>query len=247
MNERRIGRYELTSFGLKIIAMVTMIIDHTAITFFRNCPEIYTIMRIIGRISFPLFCFVLVEGFFHTRNRKSYALRLFIFALISEIPYNKFGGGILDPSRQNVMFTLLIGFLIIWVIDSIENGKLKYPDIIAKRARTYILNIILEMVVIIAGALIADVMDVVYSYAGILLIICFYESYGNRFRQAVSNIIFNMGMFSALSQWFGVLSAIPIAMYNGKPGSKKGKYFFYLFYPVHLVVLLGIRYILRRI
>lgn len=244
MDERNHEKYGLSTFALKNIAIVTMLIDHIAIAFFRNFPEIYIAMRIVGRLSFPLFCFVLTEGFFHTKNRKSYALRLLIFALISEIPYNKFGGNYLDLSRQNVMFTLLIGFLAIWTIDAIENNRVKYPKAIKRKIRVDILNIILEIIVVVICLLVAGFMRTSYSYSGVLLILCFYESYESRFRQAMSNVIFNMGMYNFSAQWFGIFSAIPIALYNGKSGRKKGKYLFYLFYPVHLLILVALKYII---
>lgn len=129
----------LTSGALKWIALITMFIDHIgaiilekgAISAYnQGLPSAFSydtsvflskldfFIRQIGRISFPIFCFLLVEGFYHTSNRKKYALRLFLFACISEIPFDLcFRGKILEFSYQNVMFTLLIGFLTMWAIE----------------------------------------------------------------------------------------------------------------------------------
>ena len=129
----------LTSGALKWIALITMFIDHIgAIILEKGAISAYNqglptalsydvslllskmdfFIRQIGRISFPIFCFLLVEGFYHTSNRKKYALRLFLFACISEIPFDLcFRGKILEFSYQNVMFTLLIGFLTMWAIE----------------------------------------------------------------------------------------------------------------------------------
>ncbi len=115
---------------LKLIAIITMLIDHTAATILdrimalRGINSLYgdhmtTIqyanltMRLIGRIAFPIFCFLLVEGFIHTRSKWKYTLRLAIFALISEIPFDlAFQGKVFDMRSQNVFFTLTIGMLV---------------------------------------------------------------------------------------------------------------------------------------
>ena len=115
---------------LKIIAIVTMLIDHTGATVLRailNQPNImdnlfnrdvwvsiYSASRSIGRLAFPIFCFLLVEGFVHTRNVYKYAGRMFLFALISEIPFDiALKGNLYIPQKQNVYFTLLIGLLVL--------------------------------------------------------------------------------------------------------------------------------------
>ncbi len=122
----------LSTFWLKIIAIITMTIDHTAV-----CLETpyYTLMRGIGRIAFPIFCYLIVEGFFYTRCLWKYILRLFVFALISQIPFNLmlykspcYTGGYL-----NVYFTLLIGLITIYLVNKlitqcrdIQNKKYNY-------------------------------------------------------------------------------------------------------------------------
>lgn len=96
----------LNSFQLKCIAVITMIIDHTGAVLF---PDNMT-LRYIGRIAFPIFCFLLVEGFFHTRDVRKYMLRLGMFAVISEIPYDlAFRDTVIEFEHQNVFFTLFIG------------------------------------------------------------------------------------------------------------------------------------------
>lgn len=140
----------LTGATLKIIACITMFIDHSAaiilerylvnvglndinsledsLAFFTQYGTVYYIdlaLRLIGRIAFPIFVFLLVEGFTHTRSKWKYALRLFIFALISEIPFNfGFENKMFSFNYQNVMFTLLIGFLCIWFIDFVKSKTL---------------------------------------------------------------------------------------------------------------------------
>lgn len=133
----------LSGSALKFIAVFTMLIDHIGAVLLEhgyimnhNLKSTYhpvsyefamqifkldQILRTIGRISFPIFCFLLLQGFWHTSNRKKYALRLFLFALLSEIPFDlAFNSRILEFTYQNVMFTLLLGLLTIWAVDEIR-------------------------------------------------------------------------------------------------------------------------------
>ena len=115
---------------LKLIAIITMLIDHIGAAVIARLLiagqgsellyKIYYAMRAVGRVAFPIFCFLLVEGFFYTGSRKKYALRLFGFALLSEIPFDlAFSGKILEFGYQNVFFTLLIGLLTIMLFDEV--------------------------------------------------------------------------------------------------------------------------------
>lgn len=247
MSLTEINKYGLTTFSLKIIAMITMLADHIGIMFFEDIHQPYVILRSIGRLSFPIYCFILTEGFFHTGSRKNYAIRLGAFALISEIPYDMFHGKFWDLGAQNVMFTLLFGFLIIWAIDSVKNYEIKYPQILIDIAGEGLLNALLKATAVILGVGAAYFLNSTYSYAGVVFIICFYFAHEHKIGQLLSNMLFNMGFYLPSIQWLGVLSAVPIALYNGRSGPKKGKYIFYLFYPVHLVALTVIKYLYLRI
>ena len=123
----------LSSSGLKVIAVITMLIDHVASVLLRENPVVllqiadyqltlYTLMRTIGRIAFPIFAFLLAEGFHYTSDRKKYGIRLLVFALISEIPWNLEHSGKLLYSSQNVFFTLLLGFLGLCVIEELKTA-----------------------------------------------------------------------------------------------------------------------------
>ena len=208
-----LDKWGISTFTLKIIAMITMIIDHVGFLFFQDNHQTYIILRSIGRISFPIFCFVLVEGFFHTSDRLKHAIRLGIFALVSEIPYDMLYGRFFDMARQNVIFTLFIGYMAIWALQSISMFRVAYPDKILKHIGAGRLNTIL----------------------------CFYVFNNHHIGRAISNIVFNIGMFGFGVQWWGALSVLPIAFYNKKPGTKKLKYMFYWFYPVHLLILVLVK------
>ena len=230
---------------LKIIAMILMLLDHLWGTIIPGNQW----MTLIGRMAFPIFAFLIVEGFFHTSDLKKYMKRLFIFGLISEIPFNLiYTGSIIFPFHQNVMFTLLLGLLIINEIDKLKNTKEIKKKIIP------ILKIFLFLLISIIGFVdygVTGVLTIVvfYLFRGfklawigqlislILLYIVFFEG------QSVIFNIFNYEYFLPL-QSIGVLSLIFIWLYNGEKGknNKLIKYLFYSFYPVHMLVIYLIYY-----
>ena len=110
----------ITSYQLKWIAIVTMVIDHMGAILYPT----EMVFRYIGRISFPIFCFLLVEGFCHTHDIFGYMARLGAFALMSEIPYDlAFNGEVLEFTHQNVFFTLLLGVILMYVLEKGEIGR----------------------------------------------------------------------------------------------------------------------------
>jgi len=224
-------KYQILSGStLKIIALITMFIDHFALTVLYwgilepNAPiytdtpyyriyQIYNICRKIGRVAFPLFCFLLVEGFIHTSNRKKYILRLAIFAIISEIPFNlAVNNQLIDPSTFNVFFTLLLGFLAIWGMEVLRDKPM------------------FMLLPPIAAGFIAYFIQCDYDYRGIILIVILYVFRYTRVYQTV------FGALSLYWEWPAMFAFIPIALYNGKKG-RNIKYFSYVFYPAHLLLL----------
>lgn len=204
----------LNSFQLKCIAIITMLTDHVGAVLF---PDEMS-FRIIGRIAFPIFCFLIVEGFFHTRDVRRYMIRLGVFALLSEIPYDlAFHGKLVDVTRQNVFFTLLLGIVLMYLLE-------KSPNIFIKAA---------EIFLVICAA---EVLSTDYSGKGVLLILIYYVF--KRWKEmylcagAVWNFLYGWGKI----QCFGVMAAFFLALYNGERGPGL-KYFFYIFYPAHLLVL----------
>ena len=121
------GKLTINAATIKIIAMLTMVLDHIGYILYGHIPvEVYTMLRAVGRISFPLFAFCIAEGFFYTGNVKKYIIRVLIFALISEIPYNFFAyGSVVSIKSCNVLFTFVIALLVLWFC--------RYCDSIGKR------------------------------------------------------------------------------------------------------------------
>lgn len=230
MEEKKWG---LSGGTLKIIALVSMIIDHATAVFvnYYDYEVLYNMGRCIGRLAFPLYCFLLVEGFCYTRNVKKYCVRLFLFAIISEVPFDlAFFRRVIYMGHQNVFFTLLLGILLIWNMDRIL--KKKNSNWIGN-----VLNVIGAIVVYVLSSYIYS--D--YGVYGVLLIALFYLFRGNKGKVAASNIGFNF-IFSvgSIRQLAGVCSVPIIALYNGKKGVSL-KYFFYLIYPLHLLLFYWIK------
>lgn len=218
----------MSSFTLKIIACVAMLIDHITALFVTDRTLMY-IGRGIGRLAFPIFCFLVVEGFFHTKNVKKYLLRLGVFALISEIPFD-YAFWYVTRMRnfftsQNVFFTLFLGLLTITVYDTIAK---KYKD------QPWIFNV-LAVLTIVAGGGIAILLKSDYSYMGILIIFVFYLFHWNKKRMMIAYFILAGFLFGGI-QLLAVLDIPFLWFYNGEKGPSF-KYGFYLFYPLHLLIL----------
>lgn len=206
----------LDSFQLKCIAIVSMALDHTGAVLYPS--QIW--LRCLGRIAFPIFCFLIVEGFFHTHDVRRYMGRLGVFALISEIPYDlAFRGVPLEYDHQNVFFTLLIG---IGMMVLLERNR-EWP------VKAVILLLAMWLAVLIRSD---------YNFRGILLIFVFYIFHESRWLAVTAGGFWNF-LYQGVIQKYGVLSVLPLALYIGERG-RKMKYFFYIFYPVHLLLLYGI-------
>lgn len=214
----------LNSFQLKVLAIVLMVIDHIGAILL---PQ-YRILRIIGRLAFPIFCFLLVEGFYHTRNVQKYMIRLFLFALGTEVIYDlAFRQTWLEFTHQNVFFTLALGVVMMLMIE-------KSSGIVPKAASAII------------WMLIADLIRCDYSSGGLVMILIFYllhnrNSWIKMLGTAAGNLVLSFPYMGI--QLYGALAAIPIGLYNGQEG-RKMKYFFYVFYPLHLLILLLIKRLL---
>ncbi len=233
---------ETTSFSLHVLAMVTMLCDHLWGTIVSGNDW----LTCIGRLTFPIFAFLLVEGFYHTSNRQRYARRMFLFAVLSEIPFNlAMGSSILYPFQQNVLWSFLIS---LWLLS--RNEK-------AKRSGKLWRRILTGGGTVLLGYVLGLVTFVDYNHAGILTVLAFYFFRGNKWWQylgqflslyyinaeMLGGLIYEFSVFgqavSIHQQGFALLALIPIRLYRGKQGhhSKAFQYFCYGFYPVHLLIL----------
>ncbi len=220
----------MNGYILKMIAIITMFIDHMAAVLLPPDSTVYWICRSIGRLAFPIFCFLLVEGFKHTKNTKKYLVRLGIFALISEIPFDlAFSERTVQNGfllHQNVFFTLFMGLVVIYFMSIIHN----------KFAKNLFLDILFNGLAVIAGCALANFLNTDYKYMGVLLIIVFYVFRGNKIFLAVGVVLANL-LFGLGIQLLAALSILFIWFYNGQRGPQGNKYIFYVFYPAHILFL----------
>lgn len=236
--------------GLKLLACVTMLIDHIGYVLVyplyqqisvaggnigaaRTVYLGYLLLRCIGRLSFPIFAFLLVEGFNRTRSRKKYALRLVIGALLAEIPFNLVvSGSPVWRYKQSIMITLLLGFCALLVMERCK--KLAWKP-----------------VAMLPFALLGYLLKADYGWGGVILIALFELSRHTFNRNLIRffgmlvlfhympSSVLRFGNFSVPMQALGALSVLFIAAYDGRKvtSSRAVQWSFYLFYPVHLLVL----------
>lgn len=233
---------ETTSASLHILAMGLMLCDHLWATVVPGNDW----LTCIGRLAFPIFAFMIVEGYFHTRSVKKYMLRMLIFAVLSEIPFNLMAGGrIFYPIHQNVLWTFLIALVIIhW------NEK-------AKATEKRWLRIPVAVGTMLLGSLVGLLTMMDYYHAGVLMVLVFYFFRGTTWRYKAAQLVllwwinaevlggigyefqlFGRSFFLA-RQSLAVLALIPIWLYRGKQGyhSKWFRWLCYGFYPAHLLIL----------
>lgn len=209
----------MTTLALKIIAVVSMFIDHSGAVLFPD--QMW--MRYVGRLAFPIYAFLISEGYIHTHDLKRYIMRLGIFALISEVPFDlAFEYSFFYTDYQNVFFTLLLGILAIMLIDCFD-GQIFWQCLSV------------ACMCLAAGELQSD-----YRYVGVALIVIFYLYRDRPVMRAVGAALALTPFLSSI-EWVGLLALIPITFYNGKPGRYKWRWFFYIFYPAHLTLLVCIR------
>jgi hypothetical protein len=234
-------KIETTSFSLHIMAMLFMLCDHLWGTIVPGNDW----LTCIGRLAFPIYAFMIVEGYFHTKSLKKYVCRLLIFAVISEIPFNlAMGSSLFYPIHQNVLWSFLISVgLIAW------NEKVKEKQIWVR--------ILVGAAAVIIGYIGGIITFVDFYNAGILTVLVFYFFRGKKWwhyiGQAICLYYINFEMLGGLSyeidifgqtyfiarQGLALIALIPIWLCKGKQGyhSKAFQYFNYAFYPLHLLIL----------
>ena len=209
---------------LKWIALLSMLIDHIGVIYLsygsHALLSVYSFSRYIGRLSFPLFCFLLVEGFYHTGNLRKYVQRMLGFAFLAEIPYDlAIYGKIVKLDGQNVLFTFVIGLLVMWMLTKVELWSIPMYGIV------------------LFGCAAAYLLRVDYSWYGILLIVVFYVFHDQKTKRNLAAAVLLFWQPASL------VALLCIQWYNGEQG-RGNRTVFYWFYPVHLLILYALQYIL---
>ena len=260
-------RRTFSGTALKTIACITMLVDHIGAscieagiltpgldigTLSRDTLSTYPlyrldmVLRFTGRLAFPIFCFLLVEGFVHTHDFRKYALRLALFAVLSEVPFDlMYGGTWFYPVHQNVIWTLLLGLLGIHLMETVR-----------KKQKTW-LYLLTALLVVLIGTVLGTLSMVDYYGTGVLTIFIFYFFRGRKWWclagqllalywvnvQLLGGLLYPVhifGMeFEICQQGLALLALLPIWLYRGRQGyhSKPFQYACYAFYPVHMLVL----------
>ncbi len=248
-NTLSMGTRTCSGSDLKMIALITMLIDHVgAVLLWRYIESVggygdgllmglYQTLRYIGRMAFPIYCFLLVEGFLHTRSVGKYALRLFAFALISEVPFDlALNKTIWAPYSNNVFFTLVIGLVLIWGISFVEKFYGFWKE---KQLDAFIGGLAVAAVSVLMAApalfLAEIVLSADYGMGGVLTVLVLYVFRKNRLLAYTLAIII-LYIFAGASEIFALFMLYPLSIYDGTRGQNR-KYVFYAFYPVHLLVL----------
>ena len=242
---------DLSAAALHILAMAFMLMDHLWATLL-PAQEWLTC---VGRIAFPIFAFMAVEGYFHTHNLKKYLLRMLIFAVISEVPFDlMYGGTWFYPVHQNVIWTLMMGLVGIHLMETVR-----------KKKSTFV-YILVSAIVVILGGLLGTLSMVDYYGIGVLTVFIFYF-----FRQRkwwcllgqmlalywvnvelLGGLMYPIRLFGTefelCQQGLALLALLPIWLYRGRQGyhSKPFQYFCYAFYPMHMLVIVLVLNFINR-
>lgn len=237
MEDRKLP--ELTGRMLKLIALLFMAVDHSAVVMVergilqkRTSPflpyaltfsgqwwqRVAWLMRCAGRLAFPIFAFLCVEGFVHTRDKRAYGLRLLLFALLSEIPFDlAIFGRAIYPGYQNVMFTLLTAFLVLCALQRFWHCWT------------------LRFVFPLAGCFLAEFLQADYGAMGVMFIVLLYLFRGSGIQLKVAAAMAVLESLSCCGA--AAVSILFLCCYRGREGKRPGKYLFYFAYPGHFLVL----------
>lgn len=242
---------ELSIDTIKYIAITAMLIDHIATAFVSENTTLYNVMDLIGRITGPIMFFAAVEGYHHTRNLKKYMMRLFIFALISYLPFMYAFKDTFNPLRLNIIFNILFGLMAIYCRRNIKNMFLKvliiFALLIISLTADYGTGAIITMLAF--DIFYGNLKNQIYAYLVVILL-----DYGllNYFIYPFESF-FYMGEFNSgntiedFSQLGFFIPAVLLYFYNGKLSkqNKYSKWIFYIFYPLHLAIIGLIRFLLN--
>lgn len=237
---------DISSAGLHILAMGLMLCDHLWAMLF-PAQEWLTC---IGRIAYPIFAFMIVEGYTHTSDLRRYLLRMLVWALVSEIPFDlMMGGSVFYLYHQNVLWTFLLSLLLIRLMQACQE---RFRPAWAA---------VLSAGVALLGFLLGYVTMVDYYGVGVLIVLTFYvfrgQSWKCRLAQLVCMYVLNVHLlggyyyevplfghtFEVVQQGFALLALLPIWLYQGRQGlhTKPFQYFCYAFYPAHMLLLFALR------
>ena len=238
----RTFKWDISSSALHILAMGLMLCDHLWAMLFPAAEW----LTCLGRIAYPIFAFMIVEGYTHTHDLRRYMGRLLFWAVLSEIPFNlMYGGSVFYPFHQNVLWTFLLSLLMIVLA---EKARRRFRPVPAA---------LLSAGIAVLGFVLGYAAMTDYYGAGVLTVLAFYffrgQTWWKRLLQFLCLYVVNIQLlggycyivnlfgheFELTQQGFALLALLPIWLYRGRQGVRKKafQYFCYAFYPVHMLLL----------
>lgn len=223
----------MTSFVLKIIGILTMICDHLSYAIFGK----FTILNVIGRIAFPIFAYQLVVGYTNTKNKEKHILKLLIFSIISQIPFMMFLSTFTNQIIINVFFTFFIALVALYIYDKCKNKFLAF-------------------LIVVGFSIVAQLINTDYGMFGIILVYIFYLFKDKKaIMVTCAFILFLIKYLINIIQYpymnleyllciIAISISLTIILFHNKKEGPKLKYFFYIFYPLHLLILYCISWLL---
>lgn len=243
----------MSIFWIKMLAALSMLLDHMGLILF---PDVLW-LRIVGRLAFPLYALCIAEGFAHTRHRGKYFLRIFILGVICQIGYSV----VATQVYLGILLTFSLSIILMFFVDAwlcairAKDQKLTriWHTLTGQKLRrrgSIVLCSVLLTVVLAAIVMLTQLVDVDYGLSGVLFPVLVYLGAFRwpkfaTFTLGIGLLICNFEHTTLPRAW-SALALIPAALYNGKPGWRGLKYFFYVFYPAHLLILYGIAYLLYK-
>ena len=222
----KVKSFGLSSNALKMIALVAMTLDHIGVQILTESE----LLRIIGRLAFPIFAYTIAEGCTHTKNRKRYALIIGATALLCQLVYFF----AMQSLYQCIFVTFLLSIIIIYTFDKAVKSK---------STIWWLFGVVLLLSVLFVTEFLPNILYktdfyIDYGFAGIMVPVLIYFAPGKASKLAAALFALSLLAFSVGGiQWYSLFALPIIALYNGKRGTRRLKWFFYIYYPVHLVVI----------
>ena len=243
MKKSKTQKFGLTNNQLKIIAMVTMMLDHIGLLFF---PKI-AIFRVLGRIAFPIFAYMIAEGCRYTKNRAKYLGMIAGMGILFQVVFFV----AMESLYQGILVTFSLAIITIYSIDGIPHAKKLWGRLAALTSLAFVAVFVFVLPKLLTGT---D-FDIDYGVWGILIPVLVYFMPNHKWRAgSVSALLLIRAIGytvipSALGlvQWWSLLTVPLLFLYNGERGKAKMKYVFYIFYPAHLVILYGIAIVISML
>lgn len=228
-------RIGLTNNQLKVIAMVSMVLDHIGVALF---PEVEW-LRILGRLALPIYAFMIAEGCRHTKNMWRYFGSMAFLAAICQLVYFFAMGSL----YMCILVTFSLSIALIGLLKQAQNNHAFFWTLLL------MLGVCgaFFLCEILPGRLPHTDFQIDYGFLGVMIPVCVYATKDRAGKMTVMLLSFVcMATIYGGVQWWALLAVPLLLLYNGRRGKWKMKWFFYFFYPVHLVVIYGISLLLER-